>query len=437
METIYSADWLLPIEGEPIKNGAVAFEDGRITRVGSRAELGAGRHFAGAAIFPGFVNAHAHLEYASYTGFGDGLDFGGWIALHLQRKLALSFEEIVSLARLGAAECLASGITTVMDASYSAASPQACADLGLKAIVGLEVFGSDLGLALEHFEKLRTIAEPALSDKVRLGISPHAPYTVSTEVYAAVRELGLPVVTHLAESVDERAWLMRGEGPLRAMGKQLLPPTGEAGVRALARAKAIGTGTVAAHCVDLEPEEIELLASLDVAVAHCPRSNGYLGCGIAPLTSLLAAGLRVGIGTDSPASTPSFDMFEELRSAVIFARARERNPQVLTAARALELATLGSARALGIENEVGSLLPGKRADIAIVALDETSLLPWEDAQAAVVLGGSPERVVLTVVDGETKYEKGEFEWDVLRSASAAARGRMLAGGSRVTRAPER
>ncbi|HEY5161232.1 MAG TPA: amidohydrolase family protein, partial [Gaiellaceae bacterium] len=347
METIYSADWLLPIEAEPIKNGAVAFEDGRITRVGSSAELGAGRHFAGAAIFPGFVNAHAHLEYASYTGFGDGLDFGGWIALHLQRKLALSFEEIVSLARLGAAECLASGITTVMDASYSAASPQACADLGLKAIVGLEVFGADPELALEHFEQLRAVAQPALSDKVRLGISPHAPYTVSAEVYAAVRELGLPVVTHLAESVDERAWLTRGEGPLKAMGKQLLPPIGETGVRALARAKAIGTETVAAHCVDLEPEEIELLATLDVAVAHCPRSNGYLGCGIAPLTSLLAAGLRVGIGTDSPASTPSFDMFEELRSAVIFARARERNPQVLTATRALELATLGSARALG------------------------------------------------------------------------------------------
>jgi 5-methylthioadenosine/S-adenosylhomocysteine deaminase len=129
-------------------------------------------------------------------------------------------------------------------------------------------------------------------------------------------------------------------------------------------------------------------------------------------------------------------MFEELRSAVAFARARERDSQVLTAARALELATLGSARALGIADQVGSLLPGKRADIAIVALDETSLLPWEDAQAAVVLGGSPERVVLTVVDGETKYEKGEFEWDVLRSASAAARGRMLAGGSQAARAVE-
>jgi len=436
VETIYSADWLLPIEGKPIENGAVAFEHGRITRVGTSAELGAGRRFPNAAIMPGFVNAHAHLEYASYTGFGDGLDFGGWIALHLQRKLALSFEDVVSVARLGAAECLASGITTVMDASYSAASPRACADLGLKAIVGLEVFGAEPGPALEHFEQLRAIAQPSLSDAVRLGISPHAPYTVSPAVYAAARKLGLPVVTHLAESAAERAWLTRGEGPLVAMGNRLVPPIGETGIRALARAQAIGTGTVAAHCVDLDPEEIELLASLDVAVAHCPRSNGYLGCGIAPLASLLAAGIRVGIGTDSPASAPSFDMFEELRSAVVCARARERDPRALSATKALELATLGSASALGIANEVGSLLPGKRADIAIVALDETSHLPWEDAEAAVVLGGSPERVVLTVVDGETKYEKGEFEWDVLRSASAAARGRMLAGGSRPARAAE-
>jgi 5-methylthioadenosine/S-adenosylhomocysteine deaminase len=437
VETIFSADWLLPIEGEPIESGAIVFENGRITRVGTSREIGRGRNFPKAVIMPGFVNAHTHLEYAAFMGFGDGLDFGGWISLHLKRKLALSFEEVVSLARLGAAECLASGITTVMDASYSAASPRACSDLGLKAIVGLEVFGADPGQALRHFEELRVIAQPALSNEVRLGISPHAPYTVSTEVYAAARKLGVPVVTHLAESVDERSWLMRGEGPLVALGGELLPPIGETGIRALARAGALGPEMVAAHCVDLEPEEIDLLASLDVAVAHCPRSNGYLGCGIAPLADLLEAGIRVGIGTDSPASAPSFDMFEEMRFAVACARARERTPQALTATRALELATLGSARALGIASEIGSLLPGKRADIAIVALDETSLLPWEDPQAAVVLGGSPERVVLTVVDGETRYEKGEFEWDVLRSASAAARGRMLAGGRKPARAAGR
>ena len=189
-----------PIEGEPIESGAVAIEDGRITRVGTSAELGRGRNFPGAAIMPGFVNAHAHLEYAGYTGFGDGLDFGGWIALHLERKLRLTPEDVVALARLGAAKCLASGITTVVDASYNGASPRACSELGLKAIVGLEVFGADPALALRHFEEQKQLAAPFLSEQVRLGISPHAPYTVSTEVYAAARELGLPVATHLSES---------------------------------------------------------------------------------------------------------------------------------------------------------------------------------------------------------------------------------------------
>jgi 5-methylthioadenosine/S-adenosylhomocysteine deaminase len=428
VKTTFSADWLLPVEGEPIENGAISFENGRITRVGKSAKLGRGRHFPGAAIIPGFVNAHAHLEYAGYTGFGDGLDFGGWIALHLERKLHLTPDDVVAMARLGAAECLASGITTVVDASFNAASPRACAELGLRAIVGLEVFGDDPGVALARFEELKELAEPYLSDRVRLGVSPHAPYTVSADVYAAVRKLGLPVVTHLSESRAERAWLTRGEGPLSALS-YILPPSGDTGIRVLARAGAIGSETVAAHCVDLEPDEIELLASLDVAVAHCQRSNGYLGCGIAPLADLLDAGVRVGIGTDSPASAPSFDMFEELRFVVACARARERRPSVITSAQALELATIGSARAIGAEEETGSLLPGKCADIAIVALDETSLLPWEDPRAAVVLGGSPDRVLLTVVDGETRYEKGEFEWDVLRSASATARRRMLAGGS--------
>jgi cytosine/adenosine deaminase-related metal-dependent hydrolase len=432
VETIFSADWVIPIEGKPIENGAISIENGLITRTGPSAELGAGRHFPGAAIIPGLVNAHAHLEYAGYTGFGDGLDFGGWIALHLQRKLRLTADDVVALARLGAAECLASGITTVVDAGFNGASPRACAELGLRAIAALEVFGDDPELALRRFEELKALAEPYLSDRVRLGVSPHAPYTVTTEVYAAVRTLGLPVVTHLSESRAERDWLTRGEGPLSALS-YILPPAGDTGIRVLARAGAIGPETIAAHCVDLEPDEIELLASLDVAVAHCPRSNGYLGCGIAPVAELLEAGARVGIGTDSPASAPSFDMFEELRFAVACARAREHRPSALTAARALELATLGSARAIGLDHEIGSLLPGKRADIAIVALGDTALLPWEDPPAAVVLGGSAERVLLTVVDGETRYEKGEFEWDVLRNASAAARRRMLAGDSSPAR----
>jgi len=426
VKSVFSADWVVPIEGAPIEYGAVVIAEGRIAAVGPITELGRGRHFSGAAIVPGFVNAHSHIEYANYAGFGDGLEFGPWLALHLERKQVLTFEETVAIARLGAAECLASGITTIADSSYSGAAAIACAELGLRAIVYLEVFGADPEPALARFTDLRQVVDAALSDRVTLGISPHAPYTVSPEVYLAVRELGLPVATHLAESRSEREWMLHGEGPLGAHGEFILPPAGESGIRLLAHAGALGPETIAAHCVDLEPDELELLATYDVAVAHCPRSNGYLGCGIAPLTELRRAGVRVGLGTDSPASTPSLDIFEEMRAAVTFARARERSPSVLAAEDALELATLGSARALGLEQEVGSLAPAKRADLVVVALEDTPLVPWENPQAAVVFGGSPERVLATLVGGEMKYEKGGFEWRDLRSRGAAARERMIA-----------
>jgi 5-methylthioadenosine/S-adenosylhomocysteine deaminase len=140
---------------------------------------------------------------------------------------------------------------------------------------------------------------------------------------------------------------------------------------------------------------------------------------------LLDAGITVGIGTDSPASAPSFDMFEELRAALFLARARERRPEALTATEALELATLGSARALGLESEVGSLEPGKRADLVVLSLEGSQFLPWEDPAAAVVLGGSPERVTATLVEGEIRYERGAFDWHELRQNGVGARERLL------------
>jgi 5-methylthioadenosine/S-adenosylhomocysteine deaminase len=187
----------------------------------------------------------------------------------------------------------------------------------------------------------------------------------------------------------------------------------------------LGPDTVAAHCVYLRPGELEVLASLDVAVAHCPRSNALLGCGIAPLTAIRASGARVALATDSPASTPSFDMFEELRTAVYAARARERRADALTAADALELATLGGAGALGLEHDVGSLTPGKLADLTVLSLAESPFLPVEDPVTAAVLGGSPERVTATLVSGEDRYRKGSTEWRELTDAARDARSRML------------
>ncbi len=260
---------------------------------------------------------------------------------------------------------------------------------------------------------------------MRLGISPHAPYTCSLDLYRACSELGLPVATHLAESEAETEFLRSGTGSWQAFAELLVPPPGRSGIRALAEEGLLGPHLLAAHCVQADAEEIELLAAHDVAVAHCPRSNAILGCGVAPLTAIREAGVRVSIATDSPASTPSFDMFDELRAAVSAARARERRPDALTAHDALELATLGGASALGMGEETGSIAVGKWADLTVLSLAGSAFVPWEDPVTATVLGGSPDRVVATLVSGETRYEKGGKTWLELTAAARSARSRLL------------
>ncbi len=427
MNRVISADWVLPIEGPPLRDGAVVIEDGRITAVGPAEDIGTGTHFPDAVLLPGFVNAHSHIEYAVYGGFGDGLgDFAEWISLHVERKARIGWDAYVDIARLGAAQCLASGVTTIGDCSYSGAAAVACAELGLRATVYLEVFGADPAPALESFAARREWVQESFSERVRPGISPHAPYSVSLELFRAAAELGLPVATHLSESPSEVAYLTTGEGPWGAYTDLLVAPAGTTGTRLLSEHGLLGPDVVAAHCVMVDAEEIGLLAETQTGVAHCPRSNGALGCGVAPLAELREAGVHVGVGTDSPASAPSFDFFEELRSVLISARARAQRPDVLPADAALELGTLGSARSLGLGDEVGSLVPGKRADLTVISLQGSSYLPVEDPAAAVVYGGTPERVLATFVDGEPRYERGGMKWHELTAAAHSARRAMLA-----------
>jgi cytosine/adenosine deaminase-related metal-dependent hydrolase len=427
---VYSADWVLPVDAPPIGGGAVAVENGGIAAVGTAAELGTGTRFDEAAIIPGFVNAHSHLEYSVYAGFGDGLaNFAEWISLHIRRKATIGWDEFLAIAELGAAECLSSGVTTVGDCSYSGAAAAACDRLGLRAIVYLEVFGADPQDVLEQHARSLALAEPGFSERVRPGVSPHAPYSVSAEAFEACASLGLPMATHLSESLSELAYLLRGEGAWASYADLLVEPPGTTGPRLLADRGLLGRHLVAAHCTYVDAEEIDLLSHTGAGIAHCPRSNAWLGCGIAPLGELRAAGAAVGVGTDSPASAPSFDFFDELRAAVLTSRARERRPDALSATEALELGTLGGARALALDDEVGSLTPGKRADLAVVSLAGSPYVPWEDPAAAIVFGGSPSRVTLTMVGGEVRYEKGGVEWHDLRRRAANARSLMLAGSS--------
>ena len=419
--TELSADWVLPVDGPPIENGRIRIEEGVIVDVSPGR---AARHFEDAVILPGFVNAHSHLEYSRYAGFGDGRPFGPWIALHAARKNLLDDDGMLALARQGVLDSLRSGITTTADYSFSGAAATAAGELGLRAIVYIEVFALEPATAEQRFTARRERVSE--SELVRIGISPHAPYTCSVDVYRWCLGLGIPVGTHLAESAHENEWLEHGTGPLRAIAQMLVPPSGQRSVATLE--PVLGPELLSAHCVEVDEGEIAVLAERDVPVAHCPRSNALLGCGVAPLTALRAAGVRVGLGTDSPASAPSFDAFEEMRAAVYAARAREKRPQALLAADALRLATLDAARALRIDDQVGTLTPGKRADVAVLSLHGSPYHPVEDPAAAVVFGGSPDRVLETIVDGKTRYTHTEREeqWREVRNTASAARHRMLA-----------
>jgi 5-methylthioadenosine/S-adenosylhomocysteine deaminase len=423
---VYSADWVLPVDSAPIENGAVVVEGERIAAVGPAPQFAGEReHFPGAVIAPGFVNAHSHLEYAAYSGFGDGLPFGPWMGLHVERKRRLDWESTLALARLGAAECLAGGTTTVADASFTGASAIAAYEVGLRAVIHLEVFGSGSGELGSRFVESRTRIEHVLSERVSLGVSPHAPYTASIELYETCLDLGLPVVTHLSESEAEREWLLHGTGEWAVAAAHLLPPAGETGVRLLAREGLLHSPLVGVHCVVVDTDDIRLLAQGDVGVVHCPRSNAMLGCGTAPVAALLEAGVRVGLGTDSPASALTFNMFDEMRAAIWLGRARERRADSMSAETIHRLATLGSAVTIGREQEIGSLSPDKAADIVIVDLSGSGFDPIDDPTVAFVLGGAPERVCRTIVGGMTTYARGETEWRELRRSAAAARERML------------
>jgi cytosine/adenosine deaminase-related metal-dependent hydrolase len=356
---ILAADWVLPMDGAPIRDGWVEVEDGQIAAVGA-APREVDERFREAVLLPGLVNAHTHLEYAGMSGFGDGRPFDGWIADHIRRREALTEDDYLAQARAGVAASLAGGVTTVADCSYAGTVGGAAAQAGLRAIVYLEAFSrhDPFGSPIEQrLDRLRS------SDLVTIGISPHAPYTVDLDDYrrwvGLARERGMPAATHLLEShMDEH--------PI-AYFRDVLGPD-----------------VVAVHAVRATGEDVAMLAGLDVPVVHCPRSNALLGCGTAPVPELLEAGVRLGLGTDSPASALTLDMWDEMRAAVLVARARALRPDALTADQALHMATLGGAGAIGLGDVTGSLTAGKQADLTVVDLSGSPFLPWDDPAAAAV-----------------------------------------------------
>lgn len=399
----YRARWVVPITSEPLRDGIVAVDGDRIVWVGehddSTGPRGEERDLGNALLLPGLVNVHTHLELTAMRGFLEDLDFRRWILrLTSARRDVLGADALLDSARYGLEEGMLSGITTYADTCESGVVVRAMREAGVRGIVYQEVFGPDpaqcqasmAGLR-EKVAGLRYLETPL----VRVGVSPHAPYSVSDDLFRAAtafaREHGLPMAVHVAESDDESRLVAAGDGlfanGLRARGIHVAT-RGRSPIEMLEQLGVLAARPLLIHAIRADATDIGHIAEHRCAVAHCPVSNAKLGHGAAPLVEFLAAGITVGLGSDSMASNNRMDMLEEARMALLAQRSRLGSFETPSADDVLELATLGGAAALGLENVVGSLEEGKQADLSAFPLDRVG--PTVDPVAAAVfaLGGT-------------------------------------------------
>jgi 5-methylthioadenosine/S-adenosylhomocysteine deaminase len=330
------------------------------------------------------VNCHTHLELTQLAGQNTEAEFAPWIRRVRELKDATLPEGFVQAAEQGIRDCWAAGVTCVAETGSTGAVMEVLARLGGRGIVYQEVFGPDPAKCQESLAEL-AVAVARLrafaSDRVRLGVSPHAPYSVSAPLYRAVAEYArraeLPIAVHLAESKEEAMFVRDGAGPfaeaLRARGIAV-GAHGCSPVAYLSRlgVLASGTGCLCVHCVQVSDGDVALLRDAAAAVAHCPCSNRAHRHGTAPLAALRAAGVPVGLGTDSVVSVGPLDLWGEAAAAGFRGEA------------ALPMLTIEGARALGWEREIGSLEVGKAADLAVLSGDPTTRR--SDAVVTVVAG---------------------------------------------------
>lgn len=384
--TGYRAALVAPVGAPPIVDGAVVLDGERIAWVGpaDHAPGGALTDLGDALITPGLVNTHTHLDLTAYRGVLDGLTLFPWIRTLTLSKATLTAAQLLDSARLGILQGLARGITTYADTANTTAAFDAMHELGVRGVAYLEVFGPDGSQADARLSELAAQVAALRSratERVQLGVSPHAPYSVSDALFAAVsayaRREKLPLAVHIAEGADESLLVALGHGPwaefLRSRGISVAP-RGRSPVALLAATGVLDERTLLIHVVHADGADLGSIAKHDCGVAHCPWSNAWFDHGTAPVAAMLARGVRVGIGSDSMGSNVTMDVLAEAASALAAQRALARTEEeadALHATDALTLATLGGARALHMEHQVGTLTPGYAADLAVFALPVT------------------------------------------------------------------
>jgi cytosine/adenosine deaminase-related metal-dependent hydrolase len=406
--TVLSNAHLVTMDGSltEYEHGWLRVEDGLVAELGAGEPPGPADDLNGAVVTPGLVNTHHHLYQTLTRARAQDADLFTWLRTLYPVWASIDEEMMYAAARTGLAELALSGCTTVFDHHYvfpHGVSGLVEAEIGAARELGVRIVASrgsmDLGISDGGLppDSLVEQIDDVLADTERLAglvdgeaaqivVAPCSPFSVTTrlmeESAALARRLGLHLHTHLAETVEEEAYC-----------RELYGCTP---VEYLARVGWLEGDVWCAHCVHLSQAEIDRFGVSGVGVAHCPASNLRLGAGVAPVRELVDAGVGVGLGVDGSASNERSDLFYELRLALLVARGRG-GPTAMSAREALQLATRGGARVLG-RNDIGSLEPGKRADIAVWRTDGLELGGAADPVAGLVLSG-PHRVDRLIVGG--------------------------------------
>jgi 5-methylthioadenosine/S-adenosylhomocysteine deaminase len=404
VDTLIRARWVIPIEPEGVvqEHAAIAIRNGDILDIGSADTL-LSRYDARElvdlphhAVLPGFVNAHTHAAMTLLRGLADDLPLMEWLNQHVWPAEGkwVGPEFVRDGVSLAMAEMLRGGTTCFNDMYFFPEdAARVIKDSAMRACIGLIVVDFPSAYAShgnEYLSKgLRLHDDLRGHGLITVAFAPHAPYTVSDESLARIRtlsdELDLPVHMHVHETKHEIEQALAREGR-----------------RPLARLQALGLVSprlLAVHATQLLPAEIDLLAEAGAHVIHCPESNLKLASGICPVTDLLKAGVNVALGTDGAASNNDLDMLGELRTAALLAKGASGDATAVPAATALRMATLNGAKALGLDDRIGSLLSGKAADLIALDLSGVALQPLHDPISQIVYAATRDQVTDVWVAG--------------------------------------
>lgn len=431
---LLTAKYVIPITSPYIEDGAVLVRDDKIMDIGPANHLKdlypeeEVRDFGLSALMPGFVDVHTHLGYTVLRGMFGDLPYAEWKRQVLHTEPFFSKEDWIDSARVGALEAVASGITTIADISASGVPLIPAKEMGLRARVYYEVLTTQKEHAKEvvqgGLDKLAEWEQEYKSDLLEFGLAPGPVYGCHPEVFAEIARVAtrddIPVAMHLAGSQEETDFVRYGSSPFgvqvseHEQGKlaSAYPPwlpAGASPVSYISNWSILDVpGVLAIHCVHVDDDDIRILKQKDVRIGYCPRINAKLGMGSMPLEKLWAAGLIIGLGTDSPAAVDTTDMIDEMRIGLMITRATSSERFLEASSKmALRMATIGSAEALGIADKVGSLEQGKQADIIAIDLHNSHQNPTTDPEGAVIYTANQDNVKMTMVAGKILYDNFE------------------------------